>query len=352
MPHHSLPITHRGSTRICVIEGDGIGHEVVPVAVEAMRAVAPDLEFISAEAGFECFQRRGAAIPEETWAAIESSDGILFGAISAPSEEVPGYEPVILTLRQRLRLYANLRPTVSPPLPGLRQEVDLIIARENTEGLYVRTEWGDGEFAVALRVITKRASERIARVAFELARKRKRKVTVVHKANVLKKTCGLFRAAALEVARDYPDVEVEEMLVDAMAMWLAKSPERFDVVLTSNLFGDILSDEASVWGGGLGMAPSLNVGEGPPLAEPVHGSAPDIAGKGIANPVAALLSAAMLLEIGMGRGEEGKKLREAVWAVLGAGYHTPDLPGEKDKAVDTARFGELVCAHLKGEEWG
>ena len=349
MPRHPSPIPHH---RICVIEGDGIGHEVVPAAVEAMRAVAPDLEFVPAEAGFECFEARGTAIPEETWRAIEGCDGILFGAISAPSGEVPGYEPAILTLRQVLGLYANLRPTVSPPLPGLRQGVDLIIARENTEGLYIRTEWGDRNAAVALRAITRKGSERIARVAFELARTRRRKVTVVHKANVLKKTCGLFRAVALEVARDYPDVEVEEMLVDAMAMWLAKEPERFDVVLTPNLFGDILSDEASVWGGGLGMAPSLNLGEGPPLAEPVHGSAPDIAGKGIANPTAALLSAAMLLEVGLGREAEGKRLREAVWAVLGAGYHTPDLPGEEGKTVTTAEFGELVCKRLKGEPWG
>ncbi len=259
---------------------------------------------------------------------------------------------MILTLRQRLGLYANLRPTLSPPLPGLRPEVDLVIVRENTEGLYVRTEWGDEAAAVALRVITRRASERIAKVAFELARKRRRKVTVVHKANVMKRTCGLFRTVALEVGEEYPDVEVEEMLVDAMAMWLAKEPERFDVVLTPNLFGDILSDEASVWGGGLGMAPSLNVGEGPPLAEPVHGSAPDIAGRGIANPTAALLSAAMLLEVGLGRAGEARRLREAVWKVLAAGYHTPDLPGEEGKMVDTARFGELVRMCLEGERWG
>ena len=349
MSRHASPVMRHG--RVCVIEGDGIGHEVVPVAVEAMRAVAPDLEFVPAEAGFECFRRRGAAIPEETWATIEGSDAILFGAISAPSEEVPGYEPVILTLRQRLRLFANLRPTVSPPLPGLRQGVDLVIVRENTEGLYVRAEWGDGESAVALRVITRRASERIARVAFELARKRRKRVTVVHKANVLRKTCGLFRTVALEVARGYPDVEVEEMLVDAMAMWLAKAPERFDVVLTPNLFGDILSDEASVWGGGLGMAPSLNLGDGPPLAEPVHGSAPDIAGKGVANPVAAILSGAMLLGIHLGREEEARRIKEAVWEVLGEGYHTPDLPGEEGKRVDTARFGELVCERLRGKGW-
>ncbi len=352
MSRHASRVTRHGSNRICVIEGDGIGHEVVPAAVEALRTVASDLEFVPAEAGFECFEKRGVAIPEETWAAIDASDGILFGAISAPSEDVPGYEPVILTLRQRLRLYANLRPTVSPPLRDLRQGVDLLIVRENTEGLYVRTEWGDEGSAVALRVITREASARIARLAFELARKRRKKVTVVHKANVLRKTCGLFRAVALEVARDYPDVEAEEMLVDAMAMWLAKAPERFDVVLTPNLFGDILSDEASVWGGGLGMAPSLNLGDGPPLAEPVHGSAPDIAGKGIANPVAALLSAAMLLEVGLGREREGKRLREAVWAVLGAGYHTPDLPGEEGKTVTTAEFGKLVCAYLRGEPWG
>ncbi len=347
-PRRALPVGRRRPRRICVIEGDGIGHEVIPVAVRALRAVAPDLEFVEAEAGFECFERRGVAIPEETWDAIEGSDGILFGAISAPSEDVPGYEPAILTLRQRLRLYANLRPTVSPPLPGLRQGVDLLIVRENTEGLYVRTEWGDGESAVALRVITRKATERIARVAFALARKRRKLVTVVHKANVLKRTCGLFRAVALEVAREYPDVQVEEMLVDAMAMRLAVEPERFDVVLTPNLFGDILSDEASVWGGGLGMAPSLNLGEGPPLAEPVHGSAPDIAGRGIANPVAALLSAAMLLGTGLGREEGARRLREAVWAVLAAGYHTPDLPGEEGKTVSTAEFGERVCGELEG----
>jgi len=351
MPHHSSPITHHGSTRICVIEGDGIGHEVTPVAVEVLRAVAPDLEFVHAEAGWECFQRRGTAIPEETWEAIEGSDGVLFGAISAPSARAPGYEPVIITLRQKLGLYANLRPVVSPPLPGYRPGVDLLVVRENTEGLYVGREKSDGEAAVAERVITRKASERIAHLAFTLARRRRRKVTIVHKANVLRETCGLFREAAFRVAEGFPDVEAGEMLVDAMAMWLAKAPERFDVVLTPNLFGDILSDEASVWGGGLGMAPSLNLGKGMALAEPVHGSAPDIAGKGVANPVAAILSGAMLLGIHLGREEEARRIKEAVWEVLGEGYHTPDLPGEEGKRVDTARFGELVCERLRGKGW-
>lgn len=337
--------------RICVIEGDGIGHEVTPVAVELLRAAAPDLEFISAEAGWECFLRRGVPIPEETWEAIEGADGILFGAISAPPEPPPGYRAVIITLRQRLNLFANLRPAASPPIPGFRQGVDLLIVRENTEGLYVGKERSDGEVAVAERIITRAASERIARLAFRLAQKRRRKVTVVHKANVLPKTCGLFRGAAFSVAADYPEVEVDEMLVDAMAMWLAKSPERFDVVLTPNLFGDILSDEASVWAGGLGMAPSLNLGEGVALAEPVHGSAPDIAGKGIANPIGAVLSGAMLLRYHLGREEEAALVEEAVRRVLAEGLRTPDLPGDRPP-VRTEELGRALLTRLKELTWG
>jgi len=351
MPHHSSPITHHGSTRICVIEGDGIGHEVTPVAVEVLRAVAPDLEFVHAEAGWECFQRRGVAIPDETWEAIESSDAILFGAVSAPPEPTQGYRAVIITLRQHLGLYANLRPVVSPPLPGLRQGVDLLIVRENTEGLYVGRERSDGETAVAERVITRSASERIARLAFALARKRRRKVTIVHKANVLEKTCGLFREAAFQVAEGFREVETGELLVDAMAMWLAKAPERFDVVLTPNLFGDILSDEASVWGGGLGMAPSLNLGEDTALAEPVHGSAPDIAGQGIANPVAAVLSGAMLLRYHLGRVEEARLVEKAVRKTLAAGLRTPDLPGDR-APVRTEELGRGLLRRLEEESWG
>jgi len=338
--------------RICVIEGDGIGHEVIPVATKVLQTVVPDLELVPAEAGWECFQRCGTAIPEETWEAIRSCEAILFGAISAPSYRVEGYRAVIITLRQELGLYANLRPVVSPPIPGARSGVNLLIVRENTEGLYVGREQSDGEVAVAQRIITRRASSRIARLAFELARERepgRRKVTIVHKANVLPETCGLFRQVAFEVARDFPDIEVEEMLVDAMAMHLAKDPENFDVLLTPNLFGDILSDEASVWGGGLGLAPSLNWGQDMALAEPVHGSAPDIAGQGIANPVAAILSGALLLRYVLGLKEEADKVEQAVMDTLAGGYRTPDIPGEREP-VGTDQMGELVIERLMREE--
>ncbi len=229
-------------------------------------------------------------------------------------------------------------------LPG-RPQVDLLLVRENTEGLYAGRERREGDTAIAERVITRHASERIARAAFELARQRARRrplsltidnsqltshtssVTVVHKANVLKLTDGLFREACLDVAQEYPDVEVREMLVDAAAMWLVKDPSRFDVMVTTNLFGDILSDLAAGLVGGLGVAPSANLGAGPvAVFEPVHGSAPDIAGKGIANPIGAILSAAMLLEH-IGRPEAARRVRQAVATTLAAGILTPDLGG-------------------------
>jgi homoisocitrate dehydrogenase len=333
--------------RICIIEGDGIGHEVIPVAVKVLQTAAPDLEMIPAELGWDCFRRRGTAIPKETWEAIRSCKAVLLGAVSAPSYKVEGYRAAILTLRQELDLYANLRPVFSPPIPGARPGVNLLIVRENTEGLYVGQERSDGEVAVARRIITRRASFRIAHLAFRVAQKEgRRKVTVVHKANVLPETCGLFRQVALEVAGDYPQVKVEEMLVDAMAMRLAKDPENFDVILTTNLFGDILSDEASVWGGGLGMAPSLNLGEEMALAEPVHGSAPDIAGKGIANPLAAILSGALLLRHKLGLGKEAKRVEQAVMDTLAKGFHTPDIPG-KGEPIGTEKMGELVVEKLK-----
>ena len=225
--------------------------------------------------------------------------------------------------------------------------IDMLIVRENTEGLYAGRERREGDTAIAERVITRHASERIARVAFEQARQRAQRrhvqsltidnspispihqptVTIVHKANVLKLTDGLFREACLDVAKDYPDVTVNELLVDAAAMWLVKDPARFDVIVTTNLFGDILSDLAAGLVGGLGVAPSANIGAGRvAVFEPVHGSAPDIAGKGIANPVGAILSAAMLLEH-IGRPDAAKQVRQAVAATLADGIMTPDLGG-------------------------
>jgi homoisocitrate dehydrogenase len=340
---------------ICLIPGDGVGQEVIPAAAQVMRAVMPGLRFVDADAGWDCFLRTGTALPDATVEAVAAADGTLFGATQSPNEVVPGYRSPILALRKRFDLYANLRPTTSL-LPD-RPQLDFLIVRENTEGLYAGRERSEGaDTAIAERVITRQASERIARVAFEQARMRaaKRKVqmvnqqvsksanqqaqlpassiqlptvTVVHKANVLKLTDGLFRQACLTVAKEYPDVTVKEMLVDAAAMWLVKDPHRFDVIVTTNLFGDILSDEASGLIGGLGVAPSANVGAGRvAVCEPVHGSAPDIAGKGIANPVGAILSAAMLFDH-WGEAAHGDRVRRAVAETVAAGIVTPDLGG-------------------------
>ncbi|NPV77414.1 MAG: isocitrate/isopropylmalate dehydrogenase family protein [Anaerolineae bacterium] len=285
--------------RLCVIEGDGIGREVIPAAVEVLQAILPDLEIVKASAGWETFKQCGVSVPEETLAAVRECGAALFGAVSSPSRKVEGYRSAILTLRQELGLYANIRPVCSLPAVSHRGNVNLVIVRENTEGLYAGRERLEGDTAIAERVITSVASRRIALRAAEVLRlDGRRRVTIVHKANVLPVTDGLFRdtvRAALEKTRQpYEDWEIDEMLVDTAAYKLAAAPQNLDVLVTTNLFGDILSDEAAHWCGGMGLAPSLNWGDHLAVAEPVHGSAPDIAGKGIANPIAAILSAALL----------------------------------------------------------
>ncbi len=309
-------------TTICAIPGDGIGREVVPAAVAVLRAAVPDLEVAWAEAGYETWSRTGEALPAHAQHLATSAAATLFGAVSSPLQPTPGYQSAILLLRRRLDLYACVRPVrsltpgpspameggeighrraVSPPrhderagpavdpraeqrgrraalAAGEGSPVDLIVVRENTEGLYGGGEESDGERAVARRVVTRVASLRIARLAFDTARRLGRKrVTIVHKATVLPQTCGLFRATAFEVARGYPEIAVDEMLVDNAALRLAAHPEDIDIVVTTNLFGDILSDVASMHGGGLGLAPSANIGDRAAVFEPVHGSAPDIA---------------------------------------------------------------------------
>ena len=283
--------------KLCVIPGDGIGREVIPAAVRVLTAAVPDLQVVEAEAGWDCFQRRGTAVPEETLVAIRECGAGLFGAVSSPSYPVEGYRSAILTLRQELDLYANIRPIKSWPYASPKQGIDMIIVRENSEGLYAGREWGDGDTAVAERIITRRASRRIAQKALEICRQQGRKrLTIVHKANVLTLSDGLFRDIVRDVVGDLTgdELAVDELLVDVAALKMVAEPERFDVLVTTNLFGDILSDAAAHWGGGLGLAPSLNWGGGIAVAEPVHGSAPDIAGNGIANPIAAILSGALL----------------------------------------------------------
>jgi len=356
--------------RICLIEGDGIGHEVIPAGRRLLEATGLPFEFIPAEAGWETFQRRGTALPEETVTAATEADATLFGAVSSPLQPVAGYKSPIVALRRQLDLYANLRPVRSQPVPGSRPGIDMLIVRENTEGLYSGRERSDGNEAVTERVITRRGSERIVRLAFRLAQARSLApcgradfhpssfilhpsnedghkalgynslVTIVHKANVLRATCGLFREVAFQVAKEFPEVRAEEMLVDTCAMRLITEPERFDVLVTTNLFGDILSDEAAALVGGLGLAPSGNVGERQAIFEPVHGSAPDIAGKGIANPMATFLAVAMLLDH-LGEGEMAARARGAVDQVLRGGPRTPDLGGD-------ARTDEVTEAVIAG----
>jgi homoisocitrate dehydrogenase len=339
--------------RLCVIEGDGIGHEVIPPAVAVLRAVIPDVDVITAEAGWDCFLKNGVSVPESTLEAVRECGAALFGAVSSPSHKVEGYRSAILTLRQKLDLYANLRPVQSFPVVSPRVGIDLLVVRENTEGLYAGRERLEGNAAasspvgltaIAERVITGAASRRIGLLALNAACSRRRKLTIVHKANVLPVTDGLFRSSVYAAAKEFDserfDISIDELLVDTAAFQMISQPERFDVIVTTNLFGDILSDEAAYWCGGMGVAPSLNLGDRVAIAEPVHGSAPDIAGKGIANPIGAILSAALLARYTWGLEAEAKQIETAVKLALSQEI---DL---KDQPWTTERIAQAVLARL------
>ncbi|MEJ2748584.1 MAG: isocitrate/isopropylmalate dehydrogenase family protein, partial [Anaerolineae bacterium] len=322
----------------CVMPGDGIGREVIPAAVTVLQAVIPDLQIVEAEAGWDCFQRRGASVPQATLDAIRSCGAGLFGAVSSPSRRVEGYRSAIITMRQALDLYANIRPVRSWPGVAPRSDVDMIIVRENTEGLYSGREYWRGETAVAERLITPQASQRIAEKALALcAALGRQKLTIVHKANVLPLTDGLFRDTVREAVAQYElPLAVDELLVDVAALKMVAEPQRFDVLVTTNLFGDILSDAAAHWGGGLGLAPSLNWGDGVAVAEPVHGSAPDIAGQGIANPIAAILSGALLARHVWGLVEAADRVETAVARVL----------AQSSLPVGTTAVTQAILNHL------
>ncbi len=286
--------------QLCVIPGDGIGPEVTSATVSILRSIDPDLNIIEAEAGWGTFEKLGTSVPQETLEAIRETGAALFGAVSSPSRKVAGYRSAILTMRQELNLFANIRPVDSNWSQGSREGANFIVVRENTEGLYVGRETETDEGAIAERVITRQASTRIgqqaARLAIQLGLPN---ITVVHKANVLPKSDGLFRDCVIEAIQRECDqashsIEVDELLVDIAAFHIASDPSRFRMIVTTNMFGDILSDLGAVWCGGMGRAPSINLGDQVALAEPVHGSAPDIAGKGLADPTATILSAALL----------------------------------------------------------
>lgn len=333
---------------LCVIEGDAVGHEVVPAAVRVLKVLLPDVEIIPAEAGFETLEKIGTPLPQETIDIALRSRAVLFGAAASPSYPVEGYFSPIIRLRQILNTYANIRPTRYVPVPTARPGVDIIVVRENTEDLYVVDEQTneDGSRSTAQKVITRQATERVAHAAYKLARQTDReKVTIVHKANILPQSDGLFRRVALEVGEQYPEIETDELLIDTAAYWMVKEPTRFDVILTSNLYGDILSDMAAAWGGGLGMAPALNLGDDAAIAEPVHGTAPDIAGKGIANPIAAILSLGMLLRHFWQRDDLADRIENAVRETINTGSHTFDIYNEG--AISTEAFTNLICEHLQ-----
>ena len=323
------------SPRLCVIPGDGIGREVVPVAVAVLQYLLPELILIEAEAGWDCFQRHGVSVPEATLEAMRSCGAGLFGAVSSPSHAVPGYRSAILILRQQLGLNVNLRPVRSWPQVSPRAGIDLLILRENSEGLYSgREHWQEEGVAIAERVISRAACQRLAECAAQVAAQRQaRRITLVHKANVLPLTCGLFRdTCRAHLAAEGWTECVDERLVDVAALQLVAQPESFDLIATSNLFGDILSDLACHWSGGLGLAPSLNWGNGLALAEPVHGSAPDIAGSGRANPLAAILSAALLLRHHWRREDLAQRVERAVEDFLREEWRA-DLAGETTRVV-------------------
>ena len=311
---------------IAVIPGDGIGREVMEVTINVLESLDVDFNFTYGEAGDECLEKNGAALPKETIALARNSDACLFGAAGETAADV------IVRLRQELKLFANLRPVKSyPNTNALFENLDFMIVRENTEGMYIaKEEEFTEEGAIARRIITKKAEKRIIDYAFQYAKNNnKSKVTGVHKANVLKITDGLFKEIFYEVAEEYKDeIEAEDFYVDATAMYLITRPESFEVIVTTNLFGDILSDEGAGLVGGLGMIPSGNIGEDNALFEPVHGSAPDIAGQAVANPFAMMLSACMMLNY-LEEYEAEEKLNSAILDVLNEGkILTPDLGGD------------------------
>ena len=310
--------------QIAVIPGDGIGKEVMEATISVLDELDVDFDYIYGIAGDECNEEHGTPLPQETIDIVRDSDACLFGAAGETAADV------IVKIRQEMKMFANLRPVKSyPNTKSLFENVDFMIVRENTEGLYIadqEEETEDG--AIAKRVITREAEERIIDYAFQYAKDNNRtKVTAVHKANVLKKTDGLFKEIFYEVSEKYPDIDTEDFDVDATAMYLVTQPQEFQVVVTTNLFGDILSYEGAGLVGGLGLIPSANIGADGALFEPVHGSAPDIAGQQKANPIAMMLSAIMMLRY-LGENDAADKFDAAILKVLSEGKTlTGDLGG-------------------------
>ena len=335
--------------KISLITGDGIGPELSDSAISVLNKIHDKfdlkLDITKLSAGDKALEQTGKALPDETVDVIKQSDVCLKAPVGESAADV------IVVLRRILDLYANIRPAKSyPHMPALRDDIDMVIVRENTEDLYIGKEFSLGNSAVALRIISEDASKRIAKYAFETAMQRNsmKKVTCVHKSNVMRITDGLFVKACTDVSKDYPEITFEEMYVDACAMNLIRQPQKFDVIVTTNLFGDILSDESSQVVGGLGMAPAANIGDNFALFEPVHGAAFDIAGKNIANPSSFLLSIKMMFDwLGSKHNdskciEVGQKLESTIFDLVKSGIKTKDIGGDST----TLEFTKQITDNL------
>ena len=331
---------------ITVIRGDGIGPEIMDATLHVLDSMNLGLSYEFADAGIVALEKHGELLPAATMESIRRTRIALKSPLTTPVGE--GFSSINVELRKRFDLYANVRPAKSFPNTKSRfaSGVDLITVRENTEGAYIgegQSVSEDGETAVLTQKVTRRGSERIVRYAFELARRTgRRKVTVVHKANILKSTSGLFLKTARLVAQEYPDIECNEMIVDNCCMQLVMKPEQFDIIVTTNLFGDIISDLCAGLVGGLGLAPGANIGTDAAIFEAVHGTAPDIAGQGKANPCALLLGAAQMLDH-LGKVEEAERLRRAIVQTLEEKDSlTPDLGG----TGNTMSFAQAIARRI------
>ena len=361
---------------IAVLPGDGIGPEVVSEAVNVMEAIGRryghSFELRYGRVGGNAIDEFGTALPDETVAVCDETDAVLFGAVGGPKWDDPRApvrpEDGLLAMRKNLGLFANLRPVKvypaiinsSPVKPHLLEGVDIMAVRELTGGLYFarpKKRWNTsrGRRGVDTLRYTEQEIERILRVGFELAMGRRKLLASVDKANVLESS-RLWREIAIELSQDYPDVELEHILADNAAMQLIRNPSHFDVIVADNIFGDILTDEASVLSGSMGMLPSASLAGLPSagesgqrytgMYEPIHGSAPDIVGQGIANPIGAILSAAMLLRHSLGLEDEASAIEQSVEAVLAEGYRTPDIAGDGGEVVKTTEMGDVIAGRI------
>lgn len=329
---------------VVLIPGDGIGPEITKSVTSIFEAAGASINWIRCSAGLKAYEEQDNPLPDETLQAIETHRIALKGPLTTPVGS--GFRSVNVELRKRFQLYSNIRPAKSlPHIESRYEDIDLVMFRENTEGLYIGKEkWiEEDNHAESIAVVTREASERVIRAAFEYAREKDRKkITLVHKANILKYTSGLFMEVGAEIAKDYPDVEYEDLIVDNMAMQMVMYPHKYDIIVTTNLFGDILSDLASGLVGGLGLTGAANIGDDAAMFEAVHGSAPDIAGQNKANSIAFILSSLMLLEY-LREDETAEDIRQAIYKTLAdKSVCTPDIGG----AGSTTTFTEAVCKNL------